>query len=137
MPAYLTLQKISQNLLSELLRARTDFLLHQTAMWLGMNDAAKVNTVFVKPDSLDLYHTKFEFHIVQKVPNLFIRIMNWFRKANKQSPLFRLCGSDEKTGIKVTIAIRVQSDKQLVPDIITDPKLTLTPQETYVTGIAV
>ena len=137
MPAYLTLQKISQNLLSELLRARTDFLLHQTAMWLGMNDAAKVNTVYVKPDSLDVYHTKFEFFMVQKEPNLFIRIINWFRKANKQSPLFRLCSRDDNKRIKVTIAVRLQSDKQLIPEITTEPEIALKPPETYVTGIAV
>ena len=137
MPSYLTLQKISQNLLSELLRSRTDFLLHQSAMWQEINDAAKVNTVFVKPDSLDVYHTKFEFFMVQKVPNLFIRIINWFRKTKKLDPRFRICSMDENKRIKVTIAVRLQSDKQLIPEITTEPEIALKPPETYVTGIAV
>ncbi len=137
MPSYLTLQKISQNLLSELLRSRTDFLLHQSAMWQEINDAAKVNTVYVKPDSLDVYHTKFEFFMVQKEPNLFIRIINWFRKTNKVKPFFRLCSRDDNKRIKVTIAVRLQSDKQLIPEITTEPEIALKPPETYVTGIAV
>jgi hypothetical protein len=137
MPTYLTLQKISQSLLSELLRSRTDFLLHQTAMWQQINDAAKVATVFAKPESLDLYHTRFEFCIVKQEPGIFTRILNWFRKPRKEDNLFRLCGSDETKGIKVTISIRLQSDKEIEPDITTEPESGLKPKETYVSGIAV
>ena len=137
MPTYLTLQKISQNLLAGLLRSRTDFLLHQTAMWQEMNDTAKLSTVFVKPESLDLYHSTFEFFMVQKGQNWFIRAMNLFRKNDKPETRFRICGRDEKNGIRVTIDIKVQSDKPVVPEIKTEPGLTLTPHETYVTGIAV
>ena len=135
MPTYLTLQKISQNLLSELLRSRTDFLLHQTAMWQKINDAANVTMAYAKPDSLDLYHTKFEFCIVRKVPGFIARIINWFRKNRKEENRYRLCSHDEKEGIKVTISIRLQSGKEVVPEISTEPGSDLKPQDTYVAGI--
>jgi len=137
MPAYLTLQKISQNLLSELVRSRTDFLLHQTAIWQKFNEEARGISVFAKPDSLDLSHTSFEFCIVRKKPGIFTRILHWFRKPAEEQHLFRLCGEDEKDKIRVTISVRLQPDRQSDPDISTDPALESKPTETYVSGIAV
>ena len=136
MPTYQSLQKISQDLLSGLLRSRTDFLLHQTAMWQAMNDEAKVSTIYVKPESLDLYHTKFEFFMVQQVQNWFVRLVNRILKKHEPQARFRICGNDEQKGIRVTIAISIQSDKQTIPEIKTEPGLPLKPRETYVTGIA-
>ena len=132
---YLTLQQISERVLSELLRSRTDFLLLQAQVWKNINDAAKESGLFVQPNTLDLDHTTFEFFITRKIPNFAEKVMDFFRKAGNEKPHFRLCDHHDKERIKVTISIRQQSEKEGRPDIITEPELTSKPDETYVAGL--
>lgn len=129
---YLTLQQISDRVLSELLLSRTDFLLLQAHVWKNINDAAKESGVFVQPNTLDLDRTTFEFCIARKIPNFAERVVNIFRKSDHKKPHFRLCDHDNKEGIKVTISICPQSEKEYSPEIRTVPEMTSKPDETYI-----
>jgi hypothetical protein len=132
---YLTLQQISERVLSELLLSRTDFLLLQAQVWKNINDAAKESGVFVQPNTLDLGRTTFEFCIARKIPNFTEKVINFFRKSDNKKPHFRLCDHQNKEGIKVTISICPQSEKECSPEIRTEPEMTSKPDETYVAGL--
>jgi len=132
---YLTLQQISERVLSELVRSRTDFLLLQAQVWKNINDAAKESGVFVQPNTLDLDHTTFEFFITRRVPNFIEKLINWFRNTGHEKQYFRLCDHHNTQGIKVTISIRQQSEKEVRPDIRTEPEMTSKPNEIYVAGL--
>jgi hypothetical protein len=132
---YLTLQQISERVLSELLLSRTDFLLLQAQVWKNINDAAKESGVFVQPNTLDLGRTTFEFCIARKIPNFTEKVINFFRKSDNKKPHFRLCDHQNKEGIKVTISISPQSEKECSPEIRTEPEMTSKPDETYVAGL--
>lgn len=137
MPAYQTLEQISANLQTALLRSRTDFLLQQTQLWQEINKAGKESDAFVKPSNLDLAQTKFEFFITPKASNIFARLYYFLTKTAHYQGLFRLCGNNTKRSIKVMIEIGVQSNKPLKPKITTEPESKLKPEEMYVTGISV
>ena len=137
MPPYQTIQQISKDLQSALLRSRTNFLLQQTELWQEINEAGKESNTFVKPSNLDLAQTKFEFYIVQKNHSMILNFICSLFKITKTKGLFRLCSKNTRKSIKVILEINVQSAKQLNSDVSTEPNLNLKPENIYVTGITV
>ncbi len=131
----LTLQQISERVLSELVRARTDFLLLQADVWKKMSEVAQAGGMFVEPNTLDLDASTFEFFIARKVPTFSERVMRLFRKDDHEQFRFMLCNQDEKKGIKITISVRRKSDIELIADIRSKPALQLPPEGTSISGV--
>jgi hypothetical protein len=135
MPTFLTLTQISEKLQTSLLHSRTDFLLQQAELWKKLNNAGRESNVFVKPETLDLAQTKFEFFIAPEVKNPLVRVYQSILGISQTQTRFRLCGNDQKNSIKVSIEIRLQAGQQLKPEINTEPKTNLIPEKTHVTGL--
>lgn len=136
MSTYLTIQEISAKLQTALLHARIDFLLQQAKLWQEMNATGMFSSVYVKPENLDLSRTKFEFYISPKTSSLLTRFFCHLFRIRQPHTYFKLCNRDLKAAIKVSIDITMQMNKQLKPQIRTEPNPDLKPEETYVTGLS-
>ncbi len=132
----LTLRQISDRILSDLVCSRTDFLLLQAQAWQRINDTVTEHTIAVQPNPLDIERTSFEFFIAQRVPNVVELVSSFLRKTSPKKQRFKLCSSNEKNGIKVTITVRLQSGA-LTSAISTEPDLAATPEEIIVRGVGV
>ncbi|GEM_PF-4686367 len=130
----LTLQQISDRILSDLVCSRTDFLLLQAQVWQRINDTATAHTIAVQPHPLDIEHTSFEFFITQRVPSVVELVTSLLRKTSPKKQRFKLCSSNKKNGIKVTITVKLQNGA-LASAISTESELPAAPEEIVVRGV--
>ena len=76
------------------------------------------------------------FYISPKTSSLFTRFFCHLFRIRQPHKYFKLCNRDLKAAIKVSIDITMQMNKQLKPQIRTEPNPDLKPEETYVTGLS-
>ncbi|MEI6766946.1 MAG: hypothetical protein WCM76_15050 [Bacteroidota bacterium] len=116
---YLSLEQICQHVLSEVIKARTDFILRQNEIVTSVNKS--VPGIMLDLASLDVSKIEFGFFIQPQKQNFLKRVIDFFKTTNKKSMMYHLCSKDLAGSIQVKIELCLQNGQISASKIDTSP----------------